>query len=172
MIKVFDNKVPYDTMQQIYDFVCKSQYNLGWSDSSFEKWSPNIHSNWTKDDVKNSMLFDCIKKLDDEEGLNLNIDDNFYKCVVNLSKSNDYHFCHTHPNQMVILYYVNLEWHDGFGGETLFYNEKLTDAIQVSSFVPGRFIVFDGQIPHTIRAQSSYGPDFRFTISYFVDVNK
>ena len=39
MIKIFDNKVPYDTMQQIYDFVCRSNYNLGWSDSSFEKWS-------------------------------------------------------------------------------------------------------------------------------------
>ena len=171
MIKIFDNKVPYDTMQQIYDFVCKSNYILGWSDSSFEKWSPNIYSDWTKDDVKNSKLYDYIKKLDDEE-LNLNIDDNFSRCVVNLSKSGDYNFCHTHPNKMVILYYVNLEWHDGFGGETLFYNEKLTDAIEVSSFVPGRIMVFDGQTPHTIRAQSSYGPDYRFTISFFVDVKK
>ena len=125
----------------------------------------------TKDDVKNSKLYDYIKKLDDEE-LNLNIDDNFSRCVVNLSKSGDYNFCHTHPNKMVILYYVNLEWHDGFGGETLFYNEKLTDAIEVSSFVPGRIMVFDGKTPHTIRAQSSYGPDYRFTISFFVDVKK
>ena len=171
MIKIFDNKVPYDTMQQIYAFVCKSNYSLGWSDNTFEKRPPNIYSGWSKDDVKNSKLYDYLIKLDDEE-LNLNIDDNFPKCVVNLTKSGDYHFCHTHPNQVVILYYVNVEWHDGWGGETLFYNEKLTDAIKVSSFVPGRIVVFDGQIPHTIRAQSTYGPDYRFTISFFVDVKK
>ena len=64
---------------------------------------------------------------------------------------------------------INLEWKDGYAGETLFYNDDLKDAHTVSSFVPGRITIFDGEIPHTIRPQSTYGPDYRFTISYFVN---
>jgi len=167
MIKIFDNKIPYNSMQHIYSFCCKSNYNLGWSDRSFEKWSPNIHSNWTKDDVKNSGLFDYILKLD--EKLKIDVDKNFNKCIVNLSKSGDYYFTHTHPNLKVILYYVNLEWPEGSAGETIFYDKNSINAVEVCNFVPGRFVVFDGEQPHTIRAQSTYGPDYRFTISYFVN---
>ena len=166
-VQIFDDIISYNDMQQIYEFVCKSTYRLGWSDLTHEKFTPNIYSDWSKEDVKKSKLFAYLKKLDDTK-LHLNIDDNFHKCIVNFSKSSDYYFCHTHPNQIVILYYVNLEWKDGFGGETMLYNEKLTDVVNAISFVPGRIAVFDGEIPHTIRAQSSYGADYRFTISYFV----
>ena len=170
MILDFENKVPFADMQQIYNFVYNSTYKLGWADREDEKFVPNIHSNWSLEDVEKSGLLEHLKKLDDT--LKYNIEKNFHKCIVNLSKSGDYNFCHTHKDQTVILYYVNLDWQDGWGGETIFYNENLTKATSVSNFVPGKFIVFDGSIPHTIRAQSTHGPDYRFTISYFVNKEK
>ena len=168
MIHTYDNTVPFAKMQEIYNFVTESYFQLGWEDRTDIK-VPNIHSRYTEEELKRCGLYPHLKKIASKHEYGNN---KFIECIVNLSKSGDYNFCHTHPNKMVILYYVNLEWHDGFGGETLFYNEKLTDAIEVSSFVPGRIMVFDGKTPHTIRAQSSYGPDYRFTISFFVDVKK
>ena len=51
---------------------------------------------------------------------------------------------------------------------TLFYDNSLINVESAVSFVPGRIVIFDGTIPHTIRPQSTYGPDYRFTISCFI----
>ena len=166
-IEIFDNEVPFVDMQNIYDYVYNSNYRLGWEDRTDDKKIPNIHSAFTKDEVINSSLFKYLKNISKKSKLKFNID-NFEKCIVNLSKCGDYNFNHTHKGNIVLLYYVNLEWKDGFAGETLFYDDNLIDAKFVSTFVPGRIVVFDGEIPHTIRPQSTYGPDYRFTISYFV----
>jgi hypothetical protein len=90
---------------------------------------------------------------------------NMYKVVTNLTTAGDVHYSHSHPGQIVFLYYVNLEWKDGYAGETLFYNNDISEVIGTSNFTPGRCVIFDGDIPHTIRAQSSIAPEHRFTIS-------
>jgi hypothetical protein len=165
MIFTFDNTVPFEQMQFIYNFVSRSYFRLGWEDRHDIK-TPNIHSRYTEEEVKSCGLYPYIKKIIDENNYGNN---KFVECIVNLSKSGDYNFCHTHKDKIVLLYYVNLNWQDGFGGETIFYDDDLINAKSVSSFVPGRIILFDGAIPHTIRAQSTYGPDYRFTISYFLE---
>ena len=78
-------------------------------------------------------------------------------------------FIHSHPEKLAILYYVNLDWEDGWHGETLFYNESGKEIVFASPYTPGRVIVFDASIPHTIRPQSVIGPKFRFTLSIFFD---
>jgi hypothetical protein len=67
------------------------------------------------------------------------------------------------------LYYVNLEWRDGWYGETFFYSDDLKDVAFTSLYVPGRILLFDGDIPHAIRPQSVAGPKYRITISTFFD---
>ena len=165
MIHTYDNTVPFAKMQEIYNFVTESYFRLGWEDRTDIK-VPNIHSRYTEEELKRCGLYPHLKKIASKHEYGNN---KFIECIVNLSKSGDYNFCHTHKGQIVLLYYVNLYWQDGFGGETLFYDDDLINAKSVSSFVPGRIIIFDGDTPHTIRAQSTYGPDYRFTISYFVD---
>tara|TARA_B100001093_G_scaffold470492_1_gene491992 strand:- start:184 stop:705 length:522 start_codon:yes stop_codon:yes gene_type:complete len=167
-IEIFDNEVPFNHMQNIYEYVKNSNYRLGWGDRDEFTSPANIHSVYSKDEVIDSELFKYLKRVSKKSKLKFNID-NFHKCVVNLSKSGDYHFNHAHNGKMVLLYYVNLEWKDGYAGETLFYDNSLINAESVVSFVPGRIIIFDGETPHTIRPQSTYGPDYRFTISYFVN---
>ena len=69
-----------------------------------------------------------------------------------------------------VLYYINLDWRDGWHGETLFYNpNNLKEIIYTSLYIPGRIILFDGSIPHAIRPQSIKAPKFRFTLSLFFD---
>ena len=164
-IEIHDDLIPWQQKSFIWDFVRKSTYKLGWEDRDDIPIS-NIYSSWTLDEFRSTGLLDVYRDITSNNP-DINVD-NFERCVVNLSKSGDYNFCHTHKGQIVFLYYVNLTWRDGYGGETLFYDEELKNANKVCSFVPGRILIFDGEIPHTIRAQSTYGPDYRFTISYFI----
>ena len=166
-IEIYDDRVPFIQQQDIYGYVKKSNYRIGWGDREDESYVDCIYSSYTLDEFKSTGLYDVFKKLSPLSDLKPNVD-NFERCIVNLSKCGDYYFSHAHKNEIVFLYYVNLEWKDGYAGETLFYNDDLKDAHTVSSFVPGRITIFDGEIPHTIRPQSTYGPDFRFTISYFI----
>ena len=169
-IEIFDNQIPFAQQHFIYNYVKKSTYKLGWSDREDDIQVDNIHSSYTLDEFKTTGLFDVYKRLSEKSDLKPNVN-NYQKCIVNLSKCGDYNFCHTHKNEIVFLYYVNLEWRDGYAGETIFYDNNLQDASFVCSFVPGRILIFDGEIPHTIRPQSTYGPNYRFTISYFIQKN-
>ena len=72
-------------------------------------------------------------------------DKNLYKAILNLVRSDDVHYIHHHDKQYVLLYYVNLEWRDGWHGETLFYDPYDNDKISFASpYKPGRIILFDG----------------------------
>jgi Rps23 Pro-64 3,4-dihydroxylase Tpa1-like proline 4-hydroxylase len=93
------------------------------------------------------------------------------KANVNLSTPADTHWAHDHRNQIVLLYYVNKHWKHEWAGETLFYNDDLSEVECASIYKPGRIVVFDGEIPHTIRPQSINAPVYRFTLSLFFDKN-
>ena len=96
-----------------------------------------------------------------------------FRIVLNLVRSDDVHYVHHHKDQQVLLYYVNLDWVDGWYGETLFYNPKnLKEILYTSLYQPGRILLFDGYIPHAIRPQSVKGPKFRLSLSLFFDCEK
>ena len=55
----------------------------------------------------------------------------------------------------------------------MFYNPDDINSIEyTSSYVPGRIILFDGNIPHAIRPQSINAPKYRFSLSVFYGVDK
>lgn len=159
MIKIHDNTIPFHIQQHIYAFILNSTFQIkGWEDrDDIKKY--DLHSNWSLEDLKNSKLYSYIE--------NIVSFDKWNKCVVNLVKPGDHYYTHAHgDNSHVVLYYANLEWRDEWAGETMFYdqNKVITNAYQ---FTPGRLLEFDGSLPHSIRPQSSIGPDFRFTITNF-----
>lgn len=168
-IEIYDNEVPFNHIGNIYECVKNSNYRLGWADRDGKP--VHVYSAWTKEEAEASMLTQHLKRVSKKSKLKFNID-NFSKCIINLGKCGDYYFNHTHGEMIVLLYYVNLEWKDGYAGETLFYDNTLTNVEKAISFVPGRIVIFDGECPHTIRPQSTYGPDYRFTISYEVHKEK
>ena len=165
-LTVYDDAVPYNNRSEIYYFSLKSKLYLGWRDHDHHEYGgANLHSEWSEDDLRRSTLWKYI-----EECINQTswfTKSKFSRCVLNLVRPNDVHLIHSHGNQQVVLYYVNLEWRDGWYGETLFYSDDNKDVMFTSPFVPGRIVLFDGSIPHSIRPQSIVAPKYRLTLSTF-----
>ena len=169
-LETYDNLIDYSTRDIIHTFCINSSFRLGWEDSYEEtkRATKNLHSHWSEEDYKNSQLEPYIKKAFSlSKSFKYNLD-KLWRVELNLVKSDDVHFIHTHNNRIVALYYVNLSWQDGWYGETIFYDKNnINDIKFTSSYVPGRIILFDGTTPHAIRPQSSMAPKFRFSVSVF-----
>lgn len=161
-MKYFDNVVDYNDKAFIYEFCQNSNFKLGWYDSEeYNKLStPSLFSHWSLEDLKNSKLYSHIQKIQDLS--------RFERAILNLTKPGDVHYIHTHNQHDVILYYVNLEWKDGWYGETVFYDKDAKEITDTVTYTPGRVVLFDGKQPHAIRPQSIIGPQIRFTISIFL----
>ena len=160
-IEIHDNTVPYHIMEYTYSFMLNSGYSLvGWHDN-LDTSKKDIHSKWTYEDLKNSRILPYFKKVYPE------FDKRWQKSIVNLVKPGDHYFTHTHgEDNDVLLYYGNLDWRDEWAGETIFYNDNRVTS-NAYQFVPGRILTFPGHLPHSIRPQSSIGPQFRFTLTCF-----
>ena len=171
-VSVFDDRVPFPIREKLWQFCVKSTFELSWSDTTdTEKYELNVNSRWTKEELETTQVLpyfkNCIEETDWFTKKNL------FRVVLNLVRSNDVHYVHHHKDQQILLYYVNLDWIDGWYGETLFYNPKnLKEILYTSLYQPGRILLFDGYIPHAIRPQSVKGPKFRLSLSLFFDCEK
>jgi hypothetical protein len=172
-IEIFDDYVDHTTKSNIYACCRHSLFNLGWEDSDeIEKNQyKNLHCTWKIDQLVNSRILPFVKKAFDDSNnfkqyYNL---EKLWRCEINFVKPTDIHFIHSHKDKVVALYYVNLNWSDGYYGETLFFEQNLKNVLYTSIFKPGRIILFDGDIPHSIRPQSVIAPRERFTLSLFFD---
>ena len=173
LISVFENEIPVSTRSDLYYICSKSKFKLGWEDRySIEenKYVANTHSSWSREDVqsvnKNTDFIFYLKKCISETPSFTN--KFLEKVELNLVRPGDVHYIHTHSRYQVALYYVNLDWEDGWYGETLFYDPHDLDKVCfTSTYKPGRIILFDGRIPHAIRPQSIKAPKYRFTLSLF-----
>lgn len=92
-----------------------------------------------------------------------------FNSYVNLGIRGDQHQAHSDyywsNGGKTLLLYANKEWHRDWCGETFFYNDAGTEIEYVNSFVPGRVVIFDSDIPHLAREQSNLGPSYRFTLA-------
>jgi|TARA_R100000149_G_scaffold60287_1_gene29403 Rps23 Pro-64 3,4-dihydroxylase Tpa1-like proline 4-hydroxylase len=166
MIQKYDNFLSPDTCGMIYNYILSSLFRIGWEDSgeTQHRSHPNLFSSYSFKDVQKLKILHPI--LDKLKNKNITID-NYDKCIVNLTKPLDVNFCHVHPKQIVALHYSSLTWNPEWGGETIFYENNKKDIKYCSPYTPNRLIIFDGSIPHTIKAQNILGPAYRFTTSIF-----
>lgn len=162
-IRVYDNVFPLAYRNRVYNFVQNSLFRIGWADGNIveNQHYRFMHSVYSKEDLAQ---LEYLEKLDhvlrnEVAGHELS------HAVVNLSTPSDTNFVHAHPEDKVVLYYVNLEWRDGWHGETLFYSEDQKEIVFASPYTPGRVVVFDAQMPHTIRPQSHIAAFYRFTLA-------
>ena len=173
LIHVFEDEMPFNSRSNLYNFCADAQFKLGWGDGNHveeNKYVANIHSTWSRKDIQHvnkecNFIF-YLKKCISETNWFTN---KFLERVeLNLVRSDDVHYIHSHPGRQVVLYYANLDWEDGWYGETLFYHpHDLNKVCFTSTYKPGRIILFDGGIPHAIRPQSIKAPKYRFTLSLF-----
>ena len=163
-IKVYDDLFDLVQRQHLYSFVTNSNFVIGWADGAILENRQNkfLHSIYNNNDINNFKILEYLN------GTELGEELKQYKvnqAIVNLSMPSDYNYVHAHQQDKVLLYYVNLEWEDGWHGETLFFDESCKDVVFASPYTAGRFILFDASIPHTIRPQSIIASKYRFTFA-------
>ena len=167
-IEVLDDAFPLDDRLRYYNFVRNSNFKIGWEDTSeieFQNYK-YLHSVYNEEELESLSL---AKKLSKSEfGSQLFAKYNIKRCVLNLSKPGDFYLNHTHGSEKVLIYYANIRWQEEWSGETLFYNDNMQEILFATPYVPGRLIFFDGNMPHTIRSQSSIAPHYRFTFTIFL----
>jgi Rps23 Pro-64 3,4-dihydroxylase Tpa1-like proline 4-hydroxylase len=171
-IHIFDNIFPLEFRQKSYNFCRDSFFKIGWSDIIIperKSYDYFLHSTYSQEDLNNLGIMTHLVGtpiMDLVSGLS------FSKAVLNLSVPSDVNYVHAHYEKKVILYYVNMEWREGWHGETLFYTEDLKNMQFATPYIPGRIIVFDGNIPHTIRPQSTIAAHHRLTLALIYDDKK
>ena len=111
-------------------------------------------------------LFDELYKT--EIG-SLTKDKQLKRATINSSTASQVNFPHTHPNEMSLLYYINLDWKPEWAGETLFYNEAESEIEFASIYKPNRLMLFEGEIPHSLRCQSFQAPEYRLSLAMFFE---
>lgn len=164
MINIYDNLISLDARSAMYNFILKSYFTIGYADSRQveDTHVQYIASNYSEQDVEELGLLKYLKDTPVEEHYKCLT---FARCMVNLDVPSNVHFVHTHGEYVGLLYYANLRWETSWAGETLFFNDDQDKVIAASVYKPGRVLVFDGMIPHTIRPQSIAGPQYRFTVA-------
>lgn len=145
-------------------YIKNSYFQIGWSDSDTEEHRKYeyLHSRYGLEEAVGFPVYDYIMK---SQAANLLEGLTLVKAIANLSTPCDSYFIHTHAEKKVVLYYANIAWEDGWHGETLFFDDTKKNIKLASPYIPGRVIVFDGRIPHTIRPQSAIACKYRFTLA-------
>lgn len=166
-IDYFDNLLPLTVRTQIYAKCAGSNFKIGWEDMGLLErgsYDYHLHSQWPDEVIGSTGIFNHLEQ--NEEVMEIIGDKKLFGTYVNLTYFGEAHFVH-HDQQSskTMLYYVNPEWNDGWGGETMFWTEDMKDVVFTSPYTPGRIVIFDGDIPHSIRPQSSLGPKFRFSLA-------
>jgi hypothetical protein len=69
-------------------------------------------------------------------------------------------------NKLTVLFHANYNWDTSWGGENLFYNDFVTDISKAVQYVPGRLVIFDSRIPHSVSTINE--KKLRLTISLLV----
>ena len=91
----------------------------------------------------------------------------FVRAYANLGIHSDVNQIHT-DNQSAcktLLYYPNKKWEMGWGGQTVFFDDR-GNRQKTVEVVPGRIVIFDGRISHTVMPMNiRSSPSYRFTIA-------
>jgi hypothetical protein len=167
-IYIIDDAFTTAQHEHFFTTVKNSFYRIGFQDTEAVERLTNkyLHSAWSLDDYANCGLKNAIESLEIYNKLK---DCSLDRVTINLSTPSDTYFPHTHHNQYSLLYYLNLDWKPEWAGETMFYNDDLTEVIYTSLYKPKRLILLDGGIPHSIKVQSQLAPHYRFTLAMFFD---
>lgn len=164
-ITIYDDLFSYAEREVMHGFILNSLFTSSGRDSTRleHQGDFNLCSQYSEQDVKNLGLLENPKLAKEitDRGLTT-----FRQARVNLSTLNDKNHFHTDSvDTVTLLYYPNLEWHIEWGGYTLFSDDSLRDIEHCVTYIPGRIVLFDGEIPHCIAAPTNVAPTYRFSFA-------
>jgi hypothetical protein len=161
---VFDNLIPMNEMIRLSCFAQNSSFKLdGRTMFIQEQPAKYLKCIFTDEDAKNwAILRNPMPEI--SKILNGRKPIRHWLLFNDLSTKIYYH--HDSPkelNCMSFLYYVNTEWLNHWGGDTIFADDNGEAEIAVSC-KPGRVVLFDSSILHKVSPISHDAP-FRYTFN-------
>jgi hypothetical protein len=166
-IWIYDDLFNYSDRARIYEMTVGSLYRIKGSDNSNleSKEHLSVVSTWTEQDLKNSKILDLIP-LDIKKKHNLDRSVVGHVMINMVTPSDRFHI-HTDnaEDSWTMLYYVNMDWHPEWGGDTLFLDETTNNIEHLCQFKPGRLVLFHPEIPHLIRPSTVLAPHYRFSLA-------
>jgi hypothetical protein len=169
-IKVIDDLFTAKERLTFYNFACNSLYSLSRFPHDLpehRRHQKTLKSSLSLADILNLGFFENPFILNYIKQNQLRLKESY----INLCTVGDTYSYHIDDDEKTskavpsMLYYLNIDWHPDWEGETHFSNENMTDIIFSSSFIPGRIVLFDGSIPHKSSQPSLSAPYHRFVLA-------
>lgn len=141
------------------DFTCLHASKESTRD--IREWNANFDLN----DLRSIDLCEVAKRAAEQYSGRQNLE--LYSGFCNAFRYGDETFTHhdsSHAEDISVLYYVNSKWERDWAGETLFFDDENSTALAVCP-VPGRLIVFSGDVSHRSGLPSKGSQELRLTFS-------
>ena len=159
-IEIFDDLLTYVERERLYEIARTAQYHICGADDTA---------------IENQKDYSIVCDLDLDLVYKLGILDlpqfehlKGRQCHgrINISTPTDSDRIHTDGmGTTTLIYYVNLNWDLEWQGFTIFTDDNKKEVIRTVEYVPGRFVLFDGGIPHKVCSPSTLAPTFRMTLT-------
>jgi len=166
-IEIFDDVFSASEKFKFYEFAYNSLYSVdrfGAGAPEHIKFHKTLKAILNLTDVLNLEFFKNQFVLEYIEKNNLRV----RECYINLCTASDIYTYHTDTYTDGIitgLYYMNLEWSPTWEGETHFSDQNMNDIMFSSAFIPGRLVIFDGNIPHKSSQPAPLAEFYRFVFT-------
>lgn len=141
------------------DFTCLHASKESTRD--IREWNANFDLN----DLRSTELCKTAKLAAERYSNRLNLV--LYSGFCNAFRYGDETFTHhdsSNAEDISVLYYVNSKWERDWAGETLFFDDENSTALAICP-VPGRLIVFSGDVIHRSGLPSKGSQELRLTFS-------
>jgi hypothetical protein len=164
-IVVFDDLFPPDEIVKLHQLLAQLPYHLSEVDTSEtphnRNWAANLPLRMA---TGTPILKKCLELARGfyDAGRQLEL----VRVYVNFNRYGDMQYAHQDGEEGVTaLYYANAEWHEHWGGETLFYDEG-REAAYVVAPKPGRLALFHPSILHRGGIPSRDCWEARLTVAF------
>lgn len=167
--EVIDGMFDKIQRENFYRFFSSRSFVLGWEDylGSTPPEDPRkfLHCHLNEKEIKE---LNFVPQIQNPRLLEIINGRQPVRHVVNLTFPCDVFVSHDHAGfGDTLIYYANLDWKQSYAGETLLYEKDGKTIIGCVPYSPGRFLWFDEDVPHSLRAPSMAAPTHRITFALF-----
>jgi hypothetical protein len=167
LLDIYDDALSFNDRYKFFNYIKNSIYRIGGNDGSGQDQADQIqqiYSVFNPSDIEKMGLGDT--EIFKEIAETHNLGNRELKLIrVNFSPPSERNFIHCDAAGVTVLYYASISWKLEWGGHTLFMDDLLDEALYTCIYRPGRFVVFDGTIPHMIMTPTVMATQYRYSLA-------
>jgi SM-20-related protein len=163
-IVVFDGLFPSDEITKLHQLLARLPYHLSEVDSPETRYNRNWAANLPLPMASGTPILKKCVELAREFYADSPLE--LHRVYVNFNRYGDMQYAHQDAQEGVTaLYYANAEWHEDWGGETIFYDDGREPVCAVAP-KPGRLALFHPSILHRGGVPSRDCWEARLTVAF------